>query len=53
LKKNWDSLSEFKDYLEKNTKEKVEYFDGARLITNKNSYGLAFGQIRVDKKDGH
>jgi len=50
LKKNWNSLSEFKDYLEKNTKEKVEYFDGARLITNKNSYGLAFDQIFVEKK---
>lgn len=53
LTRKWNSLSDFKDYIEKNTKEKVEYFDGARLITNKNSYGLAFGQIRADKKNGH
>jgi len=53
LKRKWNSLSDFKDYIEKNTKEKIEYFDGARLITNKNSYGLAFDEIIVVKNDGH
>jgi len=51
LKRKWNSLSDFKDYIEKHTKEVVEYFDGARLITNKNHYGLAFGQVFVEKKD--
>ena len=36
LNRKWNSLSEFKDYIEKHIKEKVEYFNGVRLITNKN-----------------
>ena len=51
LKRKWNSLSDFKDYIEKNTKEVVEYFDGARLITNKGKYGLAFGEIKFEKKN--
>lgn len=51
LNRNWNSLSDFKNYIESNTKEIVEYFDGARLITNKNNYGLAFGKIIVMKKN--
>jgi len=51
LNRKWNSLLDFKDYIEKHTTEKIEYFDGARLITNKNHYSLAFGQVFVEKKD--
>lgn len=49
--KKWQSLTQFKEYLEKNTKEKIEYFDGMVLITNKYRYGLAFGELSI-KENG-
>tara|TARA_Y100000389_G_scaffold138241_1_gene135948 strand:- start:788 stop:964 length:177 start_codon:yes stop_codon:yes gene_type:complete len=49
-KKNWASLSLFKDVLEaSNTKEKVKYFDGYNLITDKFEYQLFDGQISKTK----
>lgn len=49
LKRKWNSLSDFKHYLDKNTKEKVKYFDGCILVTNKGTYGLAFGELSFRK----
>jgi hypothetical protein len=49
LDRNWNSLSDLKDYLEKNNLEKVEYFDGLMLRTNKGKYGLAFGKLSFEK----
>jgi len=49
--KKWNSLTQLKEFLEKNTKEKVEYFDGSVLITNKYRYALAFGELSI-KENG-
>jgi len=35
LERSWSSLGDVKKYLETNTKEKVIFFDGFELITNK------------------
>jgi hypothetical protein len=51
LKRKWNSLTDFKVWLEKNTKEKVEYFDGLQLITNKGIYGLAFSELSFKKNE--
>jgi hypothetical protein len=51
LRRNWNSLTDLKLYIEKNTKEKVEFFDGMVLVTNKGTYGLAFGQLNFREKD--
>ena len=51
LKRKWNSLTDFKAYIEKNTEETVEYFDGGILRTNKGEYGLAFGEIIFRKKN--
>ena len=34
----------------KNKEEKVEYYDGGILRTNKGEYGLAFGELKFRKK---
>jgi hypothetical protein len=51
LKRKWNSLTDFKSWLEKNTKEKVEYFDGMVVRTNKGEYGLAFGELSFRKNN--
>lgn len=49
LTRKWNSLSDVVAYLERNTTEKVTYFDGAILHTNKGEYGLAFSQLHFRK----
>lgn len=49
-KTKWNSLSDFKNFLEKETKEEVISFNGYTLITSKAVYGLAFGQLIVSEK---
>ncbi len=45
-RKKWNALTDFKDVIEaSNTKEKVKYFDGIKLITNKFEYRLFDSQI--------
>jgi len=51
LKRKWNSLTDLKTYIEKSTKEKIEFFDGCVLVTNKGTYGLAFGQLIFREKD--
>lgn len=38
--KKWNSLTDFKEWLIKNKKEKVMEFDGLSLTTDKGVYGL-------------
>ena len=45
LSKTWNSLTQLKEYLEKNTKEKIISFDGITLETNQAYYTLAFGTL--------
>jgi hypothetical protein len=49
-KTKWNSLSDFKKFLEKETKETVVSFNGYELVTNTATYGLAFGQLTVSEK---
>ena len=49
--RKWNSLTQVKEWIESNTDEKVEHFDGCRLITDKYIYGLAFGQLAVRKNE--
>ena len=45
-RKKWNALTDFKDVIKaSNTKEKVKYFDGIKLITNKFEYRLFDSQI--------
>lgn len=44
---NWHSLSDFRDYLLKQNKEKIISFNGYELITNKAKYGLLFGKLSI------
>ena len=50
LKRKWNSLTDLKDYFEKNKQEKIEFFDGMVLVTNKGTYGLAFGELNFREK---
>jgi hypothetical protein len=45
LHKRWSSLTDLMAYLQNNTTEKVVYFDGMKLVTEKGEYGLADGQL--------
>jgi hypothetical protein len=49
-KTKWNSLSDFKNFLERETKETVVSFNGYELITKTATYGLAFGQLVVNEK---
>lgn len=51
-KKNWRSLSDLRDYLEKNTKVKIKDFDGITLRTSKGDFAIAFGELfRIDNRE--
>jgi hypothetical protein len=41
----WNSLSDFKNFLERETKEEVVSFNGYELVTKKGIYSLAFGKL--------
>jgi hypothetical protein len=48
--KKWNSLTQLKDYLEKEKIEKVLEFDGYELITEKYRYTIAFSELNVEKR---
>ena len=49
-RKKWNCLTDFKGVIEASgTKEKVKYFDGMKLVTNKFEYQLFDGQISKTK----
>jgi len=50
MKKNWNSLTEVKNYIETKTSEKIESFNGWKLMTDKNIYTLAFGILNVKER---
>jgi hypothetical protein len=43
--KKWNSLTQLKEWLETNTKEKIKSFDGISLVSNKYVYTLAIGKV--------
>ena len=49
-KTKWNSLSDFKSFLEKETKEEITSFNGYELVTKKAKYSLAFGQLLIEEK---
>lgn len=51
-RKFWNTLTDFKNVIEaSDTKEKVKYFDGHKLITNKFEYTMCDRQIsRIELK---
>ena len=49
-KLKWNSLSEFRDFLLRETTEKVVSFNGYRLITETTEYGLLDGLLKVYPK---
>lgn len=49
-KLKWNSLTEFRDFLQRETTEKIEVFDGWRLITETTEYGIIDGILRISPK---
>lgn len=48
-KQNWNSLSELRDFLIKETAEKVVLFNGYQLVTETTVYGLSFGKLSINE----
>ena len=46
----WNSLVEFKQFLERETTEKIEVFEGWRLVTETTEYGIIDGVLRYKEK---
>lgn len=44
-KRTWSSLSQLRDHIERDGKERVKDFTGNELITNKHRYGLYGGVL--------
>ena len=42
----WNSLTEFKQFLERETTEKIMVFEGWRLVTETTEYGIVDGVIK-------
>lgn len=49
-KTKWSSLTDFKQFLEKESKEEIISFNGYELVTKKDKYSLAFGQLLIEEK---
>lgn len=50
MKTKWHSLTDVKDYIETNTKEKILSFNGYRLETDQYVYLLIHGIVSRQKK---
>jgi hypothetical protein len=48
-KVKWNSLSELRDFLAKETTEKIVVFDGWRLITETTMYTMCDSKLFIDK----
>ena len=48
-KVKWNSLTELKDFLAKETTEKIVVFDGWRLITETTMYTMCDSKLFIDK----
>lgn len=49
-KLKWNSLCEFRDFLVRETSEKIVLFEGWRLVTETTEYGLLDGMLKVYPK---
>lgn len=49
-KLKWNSLHEFKIFLEKETKEKIVSFNGYILVTETTEYSLLDGKLIIKEK---
>jgi len=49
-KLKWNSLSEFRDYLVRETTEKIVLFEGWRLVTETTEYGIVDGTLKIREK---
>lgn len=49
-KLKWNSLSEFRDYLIRETTEKIVLFEGWRLVTETTEYGMVDGVLKINAK---
>jgi len=49
-KLKWNSLTEFRDFLQRETTEKIVVFNGYQLITETTEYGIIDGLLRVSTK---
>ena len=48
-KLKWNSLSEFKQFLERETAEKIVVFEGWRLVTESTEYGIVDGVLKYSE----
>jgi len=46
----WNSLCEFRDFLTRETTEKIEVFEGWRLVTQTTEYGIVDGILKFREK---
>lgn len=49
-KLKWNSLSEFRDYLARETTEKIVLFNGYKLVTETTEYGMVDSVLKVSPK---
>ena len=45
-KLKWNSLTEFRDFLQRETTEKIAVFEGWRLVTETTEYGIVDGVLK-------
>ena len=45
----WNSLTEFKQFLERETTEKIAVFEGWRLVTETTEYGIVDGVLKYNE----
>lgn len=49
-KVKWNSLTEFKQFLERETTEKIVLFEGWKLVTETTEYGIVDGVLKYREK---
>lgn len=49
-KLKWNSLNEFKTFLERETSEKIVLFNGYQLVTETTEYGIVDGTLTIRPK---
>lgn len=49
-KLKWNSLCEFRDHLLRETTEKIELFNGYKLVTQTTEYGIVDGILKIREK---
>lgn len=50
-KLKWNSLTEFRDFLVRETTEKIVLFEGWRLVTETTEYGILDGVLKYKPKE--